>query len=93
LCIECKEEIDRLKHQIENLEISYDKKLSDINVFLDHLKIWADKDREDIDEIISKLRETICDHDFDTEYDMEENPYYVCKKCGYEMRDEDDDDE
>ena len=32
-------------------------------------------------------------HDFDTEYDLEENPYYVCKKCGYEMRDEDDDDE
>lgn len=88
MCIECKEEIERLKHQIENLEISYDRKLSDINVFLDHLKIWVDKDRENIDYLFSKLREDLCDHKFDTEYDMEENSYSVCRKCGYEMRDD-----
>ncbi len=92
MCIECKEEIERLKHQIENLEISYDRKLSDINVFLDHLKIWVDKDREDIDEIFSKLREYLCEHDFKREYGYDEI-YEVCKKCGFEIHPNDEDDE
>lgn len=71
MCIECKEEIDRLKHRVDQLESYYDNKF---------------------DEIFSKLREDLCEHDFKREYGYDEI-YEVCEKCGFEIHPNEDDDD